>query len=215
MRTTAARRSWQVAAVAALAVSLLVAPTASADHTDQRPCLMVRDDGKQLLEELDRRPTHDVRGGAVGSDGRRLTATIHLGAVPSSPVAVEDAAFAYTYYLTVGQDRLFLGIPADASTPASYGVVLPAGEVVLGRAHVVRDPLARELRITAPLLGFAPLASPRAGETATQMSVSAAVSRTAAAGPVTTRSHRMILDVALEGDAIYRLGDPSCVRVGG
>ena len=109
-----------------------------------------------------------------------------------------------------------MNVPADSSARPSYGVLLPAGRrLVLGEPKVVRDKEARELRITAPLQEFGPLDTSSAGAAVTTLMAWGEVAATAGAGPVQSSTALLVLDVAAKGNRFSRIGDRSCVRVGG
>lgn len=200
--------------VTALAVlgSLIAMPAASAGHPVKRFCFTFQDDGRGVIEENIGRRTHNILGAAIGSNDRDVTVLIQLAALPASPPAPEDAFMDYTFSFTIGGMRLFLTDPADASIPGSYGVVLAGRRVVLGQPGVRRDPHARQIRITAPLDGFAPLASPTAGDLATEMTAQTILSTTTPAAQNEASIPLIVLDLAEGRSTSYRFGDPSCVR---
>ncbi len=195
-RGEAGRRAATGRLVTALAVlgSVIAVPAASADHAVRKSCTFA-DDGRGVIEENFRRPTHNVIGAGIRSDDRNVTVDIYVGGLPASPPEPEDAFIDYTFSFNINDQRLFFKVPADASRPASYGV----SGVALGQPSVERDAQIGQIRITAPLAGFAPLASPSPGDLATSMTA-------------TTTLTVVNLDIAQGGSTAYRFGLPSCPR---
>ncbi len=195
--------------VTALAVigSLVAMPAASAGQNVKRPCAF-GDDGRGVIEENFGRSTRNVLGAAIQADDREVTVTIYLAELPASPPAPEDAFIHYTFSFDIGDQRLFLTAPADASSPASYGV----RGLVLGQPSVKRDAKAHQIRLTAPLAGFAPLASPSAGDLATRMTAQAVLTVATAATPSQAAVQLIVLDLAEGRSTSYRFGAPSCPR---
>ncbi len=188
-------------------------PTAAAQAAN---CFTFRDDGRGAIEGDAGRPTHNVLGAAIGANDRDLTVVIHLRALPASPPAPEDAFIDYNFALTVGERRLFLTAPADTAIRPSYGVLLAGRRIVLGHPRVERGAGsgAGQIRITAPLDGFAPLANPGAGDLATVMTAQTILTAATAGTPSQTAMPVIVLDLAEGRETSYRFGAPSCALDG-
>lgn len=193
---------------------LLLATTAPAAAEERRlPCAVVVDDQRGLVESTAGARWRDLLGAAVGSDARHVTVVFSLAALPASPSSPEHAAVDYTMRFTVGTATAFLTAPAHDRNAASYGVEIGFRPVVLGQARVVRDAERRQLRVTAPLAAFAPLADLRPGGTATNLSAHVALTPGVPGAPAAARPQTVVVDGA-SGKATYRLGTRSCVPVG-
>ncbi len=201
----------RAATALAVLVSLIAMPAASAAQNVTRPCTF-GDDGRGVIEENFGRSTRNVLGAAIKADDREVTVNIYLAELPASPPAPEDAFIHYTFSFDIGDQRLFLTAPADASSPASYGVTLAGRPVVLGQPIFKRDAKAQQIRLTAPLAGFAPLASPTAGDLATRMTAQAVLTVATAATPSQAAVQLIVLDLAEGRSTSYRFGAPSCPR---
>lgn len=185
--------------LAALVAPLIVAgaPAASALQ-ETRGCLMFGDDGRQLAEMVVQRASQDVLGGAMGSNSREVTVVIRLRSLPD----LADAAVEYRFTFVLNKKRLFLTAPANPAVPPTYGVAGPAGtRTILGHPHVTRDAKTNEIRLTAPLAGFASAVAVGPGTTATELAAEALVGIV----PV---------DLAAARTRPYVLGARSCVPVG-
>lgn len=200
--------------VAASAVLLLTAVPAAADHRTAPCAATIVDDQRGLVETTVGEPWRDLRSASVGSDARQVTAVLSLAALPSAPSAPEHALVDYTLRFTVGGATAFLTAPAHEGAAASYGVDVGFRPVVLGQAQVVRDRARRQLRVTAPVAGFAPHVDLRPGGTATNLNALVALSPQLPGTPAAARAQTLVLDGA-DGDATYELGSRTCVPVGG
>ena len=201
----------RLAAAAAAALLVLAVPAAA----EQRPtgCVAIVDDQRGLVETTVGAPWRDVRRASVGSDARNVTVALQLAALPATPSTPEHALVDYTMRFTVRGGTAFLTAPAHEGAAAVYGVEVGFRPLVLGQARVVRDRGRGELRVTAPVSGFAPHVDLRPGATATNLAALVAVSPSVPSAPGIARPQTVIVDGA-DGDATYRLGARSCVPVG-
>jgi hypothetical protein len=198
---------------ASVALALAVATPVAAERPEP-PCAAIVDDQRGLVEMTTGAPWRDLRGAAIGSNGTHVTAVIALSALPTTPSTPDHAAVDYTMRFTVGGATAFLTAPAHEDAAASYGVDIAYRPVVLGEATVVRDRELNQLRVTAPIAAFAPLADLRPGGTATNLNAMVAVTPGIAASSAVARPQTVIVDGA-SGKATYELGTRSCVPVGG
>lgn len=194
------------AAVLAAAVPATAAPA-------PLPCAVVVDDQRGLVETTVGDGWRDLLRAALGSDQRNVTGVLALAALPVSPSRPEHALVDYTMRFTVGGTVAFLTVPASEQHVATYGVELAARPVVLGTASVVRDRQRQQLRVTAPLRGFAPTAELRPGLVATKLNALVAVTPAAPVTSSAARAQTIVVD-GLDGKAEHRLGTRSCVPVG-
>lgn len=202
----------RLAAVSLALVGCAAVPAAAAGTTP--PCASLVDDQRGLVETTAGAPWRDLLSAAVGSDDRDVTVVLQLRALPATPSGPEHALVDYTMRFTVGGATAFLTAPAHEGAAASYGVELGYRPVVLGEARVVRDRDRRQLRVTAPIAAFAPLADLRPGGTASNMGAHVAVTPSLPAGPAVARAQTVIVDGASGGKATYRLGAASCANAG-
>ncbi len=197
---------------AASMVLVLAAAVPAAAHHGELPCAAIVDDQRGLVETTTGEAWRDLVSARLGSDSRTVTAVIQLAALPATPSRSDHTLVDYTMRFTVGGATAFLTVPAHEQTAASYGVELGFRPVVLGQAQVVRDRRTQQLRVTAPLAAFAPLADLRAGMTATNLNAHVAVTPGVAASPAFVRPQTVVVDGA-SGKATHRLGTRSCVTV--
>jgi hypothetical protein len=197
-----------LALVGCAAVPAAAAPTAP-------PCASVVDDQRGLVETTAGAPWRDLLSAAVGSDDREVTVLLQLRELPARASGPARALVDYTMRFTVGGATVFLTAPAHEGAAASYGVEVGHRPVVLGEARVVRDRNRQQLRVTAPIDAFAPLADLRPGGTASRMAALVAVTPSLPGGPAVARAQTVIVDGADGGTRTYRLGAASCARPGG
>ncbi len=201
----------KVTALAA-AVVLVAAVPAAADHRAPA-CAGVVDDQRGLVEFAAGDRWRDLLSASVGSDGRHVTVALRLAALPARPSTAEHALVDYTMRFTVGGGTAFLTAPAHEGAAASYGFELAYRPVVLGAARVVRDRVRQELRVTAPVAGFAPHVDVRPGGLATNLNAHVALTPAVPSGPAAARLQTLVVDGADDGTS-YKMGAKSCVPVG-
>jgi hypothetical protein len=90
--------------------------------------------------------------------------------------------------------------------------------VVLGQATAVRDRARRQLRVTAPVAGFAPFADLRPGAPATDLGAGVWLTPSVPGTPSSVVTAPGVLVDSTEHStndgAAYQLGSQSCVPVG-
>ena len=199
--------------LAAASMALVLAAALPATAQARLPCAAIVDDQRGLVETTTGEPWRDLGSAVLGSDSRNVTVVLQLAALPATPSRPEHVLVDYTMRFTVGDATAFLTAPAHAQTAASYGVELGFRPVVLGQAKVVRDRKRQQLRVTAPLAAFAPLADLAPGMTATNLNAHVSITPGVGTSPAAARAQTIVIDGA-SGKATHRLGTRSCVPVG-
>jgi hypothetical protein len=202
---------------AGAALVLVAAAPAAADHHRRAFCAAIIDNQLGYVETTTGEPWRDLRGAAIGSDARDVTVAFTLSALPAMPSRTEHALVEYRMGFTVRGQEVFLNAPAHEGVAASYGVRLGVREVVLGQARVVRDRKRNQLRVTAPVAGFAPFADLRPGATAARLNAHVFLTPHVPSTPSVVITPGMIVDSVEDENRekkTYRLGSLSCVSVG-
>lgn len=201
---------------AAAALVLVAAAPAAADHHQRAFCAAIIDNQLGYVETIAREPLRDLRGAALGSDARDVTVAFTL-AVPATPSPPEHALVDYRMGFKVRGQRVFLVASAHEGVAASYGVVVGVHNLVLGEARVVRDRKRSQLRVTAPVAGFAPFADLSPGAPATGLNAHVFVTPHVPSAPTVAITPGLLVD-SVEDErrekATYDLGSHSCVSVG-
>jgi hypothetical protein len=200
------------------ALLLVAAAPAAADHRQHRFCAAIIDNQIGLVETTAGERWRDLRGAALGSDARNVTIAFTLGALPAVPSRPEHALVDYRMGFDVRGQKVFLVAPAHEGVAASYGVVVGAHNLVLGQARVVRDPERNQLRVTAPVEGFASYADLRPGAPAAGLNAHVFLTPHVPSAPTVVTTPGVLVDSVEDDDrqkASYDLGSPTCVSVGG
>jgi hypothetical protein len=201
---------------AAGALVLVAAAPAAADHR-RAFCAAIIDNQLGYVETTAGEPLRDLRGAAIGSDARDVTVAFTLGALPATPSRTEHALVDYRMGFEVRGQKVFLVAPAHEGVAASYGVVVGLHNLVLGQARVVRDRKRNQLRVTAPVAGFAPFADLRPGAPATGLNAHVFLTPHVPSAPTVVITPGVLVDSVEDSNrekATYRLGSLSCVSVG-
>lgn len=206
----------RLAAAAAALALVAAAPVVAADQR-RAFCAAIIDDQRGLVESTTGEPWRDLLGAAVGSNPREVTVSFTLAALPATPSRPEHALVDYTMGFTVRGQKVFVAAPAHEGAAASYGVQVGVRPLVLGEARVVRDAARKQLRVTAPVAGFAPFADLAPGAPATDLGAVVALSPSVPSTPAVARAPGVVVDSANDSTndgAAYQLGSQSCVPVG-
>jgi hypothetical protein len=199
----------RVLAATALAAAVTLAPEAGAAPPAKRVCNLQTDDK-----------------GDIASSRDTITAVIRPAALAATdPVAPFGRNYVLVFSSPGSLGELFLGVRTFPTGPVfSFGYIGTkpdgtAGSVRLGDATGVVDVTRREVRISAPIRGFAPAkADLRVGRAVIGLTTFISRSATPLANQDAPTGQRLPTGTVVPVDdafgGSYVLGTPSCVPVG-